>query len=92
MRFLRDNVPCDCVPPVAPVVGGTSAMVDTRIAITGATDCSCGVATSELSIEVASMLVLVFAVFVDSREELPGDSNGDTLDSSKPLECELVRE
>ena len=50
---------------------------------------------SELSMEEASMLVLVFAlscVLVDSREEFPGDSSGDMLASSKPLECELFRE
>ena len=50
---------------------------------------------SELSIDEASMLVFVLAlscVFVDSLDEFPGDSSGDMLASSKPLECELFRE
>ncbi len=48
-----------------------------------------------LSMEDASRLVFVFelsCVLVDSLDEFPGDSRGDMFASSKPLECELLRE
>ena len=71
----------------SPPLGGATATVLTLVAFT--TDSSFG---TSLSILVASKLVFVLAVLVDSLEEFPGDSNGETLDSSNPLECELVLE
>jgi hypothetical protein len=92
LRFLRcvpmdDDVSEASDMEAALAGGGAADTVATTVTLT--TESSFG---TSLSILVPSRLVLVLAVFVDSREEFPGDSNGDTLDSSKPLECELVRE
>ena len=86
-RFFLPSVPAITVASAcgtgAAAAAAAGADADTVVVVATSTS---------LSTDVASLLVFVLPVFMDSCEELPGDSRGDILDSSNPLECELFRE
>ncbi len=102
-RWAQKSVKSQCY---SPGTGGAGAFFFFLLAGAGPSAIAFGISAftdtedvlltiSELSIDEASMLVLVLAlscVLVDSREEFPGDSRGDMFVSSNPLECELFLE